>query len=456
MDYKYNSEDFKACADAEEREDAPHRAVGMHQCGLGEQYPYQPLHQSGLLGKHSDGLGMPSFGKGPSYGKGLNSEGFEMSSSGKVKMKFKNFCNARPKPVELPQHIKEMPIKDVPSPYIKSQVIIIDTQGFEDEKLKTRVQTTFEKSYGILQGMAPEVTFQPNQRNLKCKGSITMDFCTASFEAAVWRVPSEDVYIYEFRRKSMTGRDAFQYLIRKMGSSLKDLGLAKVYGNGVEIFPPMEISMPDNLGDLAMPTFGGISSQSISNDNNDDSCPITLNDDDQMDRWCKVIDERQWPMNEETLRLFARCCCNSENTQIMAEHQDLQKALIKELQLGSVPDNQSNCQNVLTILFAILQSASPGQRVVEFEDEILLAAAKALMTFSGLKQKKKIIRSVALERAALKVLWLLSENPKQYNQKHISKVIQMLEGPQQLKDEVNQERLVYVIGNLKKANASGS
>merc|ERR1719357_563321 len=147
-----------------------------------------------------------------------------------------------------------------------------------------------------------------------------------------------------------------------------------------------------------------------------------------MDRMCKTIDDRQWPMYEETVRLLARCCCDSENTRIMAEHSDLQKVLIKELQLGS---DSTNTHNVLTILFAILESASSEQSIVDVEDGILLAVTEVLMTFSGMKQKKKgtskPIRSVALERAALKILMLLSEKPNHYDQKQVREVLQMLE-----------------------------
>jgi len=454
MEYKYPSDEkFALCVDAEDREDAPHRAVGMLHCGPGEQnHFYEPMHQTGFLssyGMDSQGLGMPSFGKVKTMEKSQSRYNIE------------NFYEARSTPVPLPPHLREMAIRELKSPYVKSQVIILDIpDDLTEEECKNHVRETFKVSYGILQDMAPDVTFQPNTKDLKCKGSFTQDFCTVNFEAAVWRVhESQDgkgnVHIYEFRRKSIAGRDAFEYLIRKVGAALKDKGLATMYGNGVEIFPPMEIEMPDDLGDLAMPSFGGMGSHtSIPKETNDGDFPITLEDDEQMDRMCKTIDDRQWPMYEETVRLLARCCCDSENTRIMAEHSDLQKVLIKELQLGS---DSTNTHNVLTILFAILESASSEQSIVDVEDGILLAVTEALMTCLGLKHKKgasKVVRSVALERAALKVLLLLSEKPEHYNQKQVQEVLHMLEeAPKKMKDDLNQKHLGYVMENLKDANS---
>jgi len=475
MEYKYPSDEKFAplCVDAEDREDAPHRAVGMLHCGPGQQnHFFEPMHQLGFLASYGidkQDLGMPSFDKQGLGMPSFDKQGLGMPSFGKVnpaekmqsRYNIENFYDARSTPVPLPPHLKEMAIRELKSPFVKSQVIILDIPAdLTEEECKNYVRDTFEISYRIMQDMAPDVTFQPNTKDLKCKGSFTQDFCTVHFEAAVWRVnESQDgeknVYIYEFRRKSISGRDAFEYLIRKMGAALKDEGRATIYGNGVEIFPPMEIEIPDDLGDLSMPSFGGMGSfTSIPKETNDDNFPISLDNDEQMDRMCKTIEDRQWPIYEETVRLFARCCCNSENTRIMAEHPTLQKVLIKELQLGS---DSTNTHNVLTILYAILESASSEQSIADVEDGIMLAVTDALMTCSGLKQKKgasKVVRSVKLERAALKVLMLLSEKPKHYNQKQVCEVLQMLEeAPKKLRDELNQKHLGYVIENLKEANS---
>jgi len=453
MEYKYPSDEkFALCVDAEDREDAPHRAVGMLHCGPGEQnHFYEPMHQTGFLssfGMDSQGLGMPSFGKAKTMEKPLSRYNIE------------NFYDARSTPVPLPPHLREMAIRELKSPYVKSQVIILDIpEDLTEEECKDHVRETFKVSYDILQEMAPDVTFQPNTKDLKCKGSFTQDFCTVNFEAAVWRVhESQDgkgnVHIYEFRRKSISGRDAFEYLIRKVGAALKDKGLATMYGNGVEIFPPMEIEMPDDLGDLAMPSFGGMGSQtSIPKEKCDGGFPISLaKDDEHMNRMCKTIDDRQWPIYEENMRLFARCCCNSENVRVMAEHASLQKVLIKELKLGS---DSTNTHNILTILYAILESASSEK--IDVEDGILYAVSEALRTCLGLNQKKgesKVVKSSALERAALKVLLLLSEEPNHFNQKQVHEVLPMLEeASKKMKDGLNHEHLGYVMENLKGENS---
>jgi len=460
MEYKYPSEErFAPCVDEEDREDAPHRAVGMLHCGPGqqnhfhEQMDYNSFFANSIAATSfpitamdSKGLGMPSLGK----------KTMEKSQS---RYNIANFCDARSESKPLSEHYKEMKIRDLSSPYVKSQVIILDIPaGKTDEECKNYVRETFKTSYDILQAMAPDVTVQPNTKDLKCKGSFTRDFCTVNFDAAVWRVESQDgkgnVYIYEFRRKSISGRDAFEYLIRKVGAELKDKGLAKMYGNGVEIFPPMEIEMPDDLGDLAMPSFGGMGSQtSIPKEKCDGGFPISLaKDDEHMNRMCKTIDDRQWPIYEENMRLFARCCCNSENVRVMAEHASLQKVLIKELKLGS---DSTNTHNILTILYAILESASSEK--IDVEDGILYAVSEALRTCLGLKQKKgesKVVKSSALERAALKVLLLLSEEPYHFNQKQVHEVLPMLEeASKKMKDGLNHEHLGYVMENLKGENS---
>jgi len=468
MEYKYPSEEkFAPCVDEEDREDAPHRAVGMLHSGPGQQTHFQKQMDDnsfyanfGAFGMDSKGLGMPSFEK--------SSFGNKTMEKSQSRYNIENFCDARSESKPLSEHYKEMKIRDLSSPYVKSQaIVLVEPAGltFEEqyeyyvrETYEYYVRETFKIIHDILRAMAPDVTVQPNTKDLKCKGSFTRDFCTVHFDAAVWRVKSQDgkgdVYIYEFRRKSISGRDAFEYLIRKVGAELKDKGRAKMYGNGVEIFPPMEIEMPEDLGDLAMPSFGGMGSHtSIPKEKCDRGFPISLGkDDEHMNRMCKTIDDRQWPIYEENMRLFARCCCNSENVRVMAEHASLQKVLIKELKLGS---DSTNTHNILTILYAILESASSEK--IDVEEGILYAVAEALRTCLGLNQKKgesKVVKSVALERAALKVLLLLSEEPNHFNQKQVHEVLPMLEeASKKMKDGLNYEHLGYVMENLKGENS---
>jgi len=440
MEYKYHSDEFKGMdADAADREGAPNRHIGVVHAGSGWNYTVEPMGKLGL-GKSS--LYMPSLGKPKTMENSLS------------RYMVEELYDARSKKIVIPP-LQEMPISDLKSPYIKPQVILIDTPGFADaDGCNKYVRESFGIFYDILQDMAPAVTFKPNNKALKCKGSFTQDFCTCRFEAQVWRVDAslveeENVYIFEFRQKTLSGRDAFEYLIRHMGAALKDAGRAKVYGDGMEILPPGWNPIPDDLGELAMPSFAGMGSHtSVSCRNNKAGFPIAL-DRDLMNSWCDIIVERQWPSYEETLRTLARCCCDDDNKKVMAEHSDLQKALINDLQLET---DSTNCHNILTILNAILEEASSDECVIE--DGILLAVAETFMTHTGLKQQRgasKVSRSVSLGRVALKILLILSEKPKQYNQKQVRDVLKVLEGAQKkLKDEVNQEHLEYVIGNLRK------
>jgi hypothetical protein len=198
-----------------------------------------------------------------------------------------------------------------------------------------------------------------------------------------------------------------------------------------------------------MPSFGGMGSHtSVSCENNSGGFPISLENGDLLNTWCEIIAERKWPVYEETLRTLARCCCDGDNKKVMAEHPNLQETLVKDLQLEM---DATNCHNILTVIYAILEEASSGQCVVE--DGILLAVAQTFMTHTGLNQQRgtsKLLRSVPLERVALKILLILSEKPKQYNQKQVQEVLKVLEGAhRKLKDEVNQQHLEYVIGNLR-------
>lgn len=354
--------------------------------------------------------------------------------------------NVRSKPIAIP-HLQEMAIKERVTPFNKAQVIILtklkDASEGDQEK---HIRETYGISYGILQEMSPALTFQPDMKHLKCKGSFTHDFCTCGFETQVWRVEGTN-YILEFRRRSVSGRDAFEYLIRHMGVELKAKGRAEKYGNNIDIYPfPM---IPDDLGDLGMPSFGGVGSYTGMTPLNDErGFPISLDSEDQIQNWSNIVMERNWPSCKETLRLCARSCLSSDNRKALAEHSEFQQAVISELMNN---EDATSCHNALTIIIAVLEETE-GNCLVE--NELLSAVARALLAYSGVRQqgKAKTIRSVALERAALKVLVLLSENMGQYDQKQVNVVLDVLEGDLggKLTDEVNQVQLDYVIRNLKK------
>jgi len=353
--------------------------------------------------------------------------------------------NVKSEPIVIP-HLQEMAIKDRVNPYNKSQVIILtkpaDGTVAEQEK---HIRESFLVAYDVLQAMSPALTFQPNSRDLKCKGSFTHDFCTCRFEMQVWQAEAKE-HILEFRRKSLSGRDAYEYLIRYMGAELKEAGRATKYGNNIEIYPIPEV--PEDLGDLAMPSFGGVGSHTGMIQVDDGrGFPITLDSEDQIQNWSNTIMKGNWPSSEETLRLCARSCLYPDNRKMLAEQSDFQEAVIKELHHNS---DATSCHNALTIILGLL-----GESAENFvADELLSAVARCLLTHSGMKQpsKRKTTRSVALQRAALKVLLLLSENAEKYDRKYVNVTLDVLEGELggKLKDEVSQVQLDYVIGNLKK------
>jgi len=441
MDYKedyYHTEDFKTTdINDNDRELVPNRHVALQTGAV-------PAYNFGLTSNLKPGLGVGSTGK--SISSGISTHSPEIGAGSANLKKMLDMQNVQSKPIAIPQ-LQEMSIKDRLHPYNKSQVIILTKPDDISEAAQEKhIRESFMISYDVLQAMSPALTFQPNSKDLKSKGTFTHDFCTCRFETQVWRVEGKQ-YILEFRRKSLSGRDAYEYLIRHMGAELKESGRAEKYGNDIEIYPIPKV--PDDLGELAMPSFGGVGSHTgMAQGDYRRGFPINLDSEDQIKNWSYIVMDRNWPSCEETLRLCARSCLYPDNRQMLAEQSDFQKAVIKELHQN--PDATS-CHNALTIILSLLEETG-AERFVE--DELLSAVARCLLTYSGIRQKgkPKTIRSVALERAALKVLLLLSEDVAKYNQKQVDVVLDVLEGELggKLKDEVNQVQLEYIIGNLKK------
>jgi len=439
MDYKedFRVEEFKTRDFHEdERGAAPNRHVGVQTTGAAQGYN---INQTTSLKPELPAVSCWS-------GKIAQLKIDSFSSTVK---KMLNMQNEKATPVAIP-HLQELQIKERKNPYDKSQVIVLtmpDEISAVDQE--AHIRKTFGIVYEVLQEMSPDLTFQPSLTDLKCKVTFTHDFCTGRFEIQVWRVEGNGQHILEFRRKSLGGRDAYEYLIRHMGAELKKKGCAEKYGNDIEIFPLPEIV--DGLGDLAMPSFGGVGSLTGKRPIDETKgFPITLDSEDQIENWSDIVTKRNWPSCGETLRLCARSCLHQNNREMLARHTGFQKAVVKELQQNG---DATNCHNALTIIHNLLEKTDSGGSFEE--DELLSAVAECLMTYSGVKQKgskQKTLRSVALERAALKVLLLLSENVAKYDQKQVHFVLKLLEGELdgKLKDKVNQVQLEYVIGNLKK------
>jgi len=438
MDYKedFRVEEFKRDFDEDERGAAPNRHVGLQPTGAAQGYNINlttSLKPELLLDSWiKSGASQPKISSwSPSFKKMLNMQ------------------NEKSTPVVIP-HLQEFQIKVRKNLYDPSQVIVL-TKPNEISAVDqaAHIRRSFRIVYEVLQAMSPDLTFQPSLTDLKCKVNFTHDFCTCRFEIQVWLVEGNGEHILEFRRKSLGGRDAYEYSIRYMGAELKKKGCAEKYGNDIEIYPLPEII--DGLGDLAMPSFGGVGSLTGKTPIDETKgFPITLDSEDQIENWSDIVTKRNWPSCGETLRLCARSCLHPNNREMLAKHTGFQKAVVKELQQNG---DATSCHNALTIVHNLLEKTDSGGSFDE--DELLSASAECLMTYSGVKQKgskQKTLRSVALERAALKVLLLLSENVAKYDQKQVDFVLKLLEGELdgKLKDKVNQVQLEYVIGNLKK------
>merc|ERR1719461_2332874 len=347
----------------------------------------------------------------------------------------------------MPQ-VDLLTIPTLNNPFKKAQAITIVTSGCSKAEGKTRVRNAWKHVAACFDSMKPFLTFKPNPNKMKCKGSYTTPdrFSTTTFEAQVWNVhPSisgqkDDMYILEFRNKSLEGREAFRDLVRTLAGELKNAGIAKFYGNGIEIYTKEESALPEpDLGELAMPSMGGAlsmpsfsqASKRSSQQPTQRACPISLNE-TQLNIWAKILKEQKFPTCVETLKLIAQCCQNEHNLKLLAEREEVLAAVCHELQSAIAP---SACLNALTIASSVLEESRDAFKTL-VENGLLTAVANSLKMHSGTHKvgAVRVTRSAMIEKTALEVLKTLA---------HFDGV--------QLSDQVNREvrnTLVVLQGDL--------
>merc|ERR1719334_1620307 len=106
----------------------------------------------------------------------------------------------------------KMQIRKLSGPFNKFDSILLsvpDTESPTDFAI-----AALRSVYTVFQSMAPALTFHPNSKDLRCKGSYTEGFSTCRFSAQVWKVDkstprNKRQYILEFHRRSQRGRDAY-------------------------------------------------------------------------------------------------------------------------------------------------------------------------------------------------------------------------------------------------------
>merc|ERR1719499_2961261 len=234
--------------------------------------------------------------------------------------------------------------------------------------------------------MAPALTFHPNSKDLRCKGSYTEGFSTCSFVVQAWKVDNssstgQQEYILEFNRRSQRGREAFLALKRLVANALKRDGFATHWAHGGEIYPLPVVE--NDLGELSMPGF---------HESSRSPYPITLREEDVADMTA-CINEHKYPQSAESLELLAQCGAGSDkNREVLRENCELAKAIHQELRTGY---EANSCLHALSL---IDQGATAPK-------DVLPAVARCLQVHSGFKRfNRKGARSRAIESTALRVM----------------------------------------------------
>jgi len=389
------------------------------------------------------------------------------SSGTRPKPKNKTSNQTETTSTPIPQ-VELLVIPTLNNPFKKAQAISILTgQGTEAER-KSRACNAWKHVAAIFDSLKPFVTFKPNPKKMKCKGSYTTPdrLSTTTFEAQVWKVDKsisgqqDPVYILEFRNKSLEGREAFRDLIRTTAGELKSVGVAKYYGNGIEIYTKAEAAPPVVVNDeFAMPSFGGAlgmpSFSSMKRNQQQQPSqrkgPISLNQ-SQLDIWAKILKEQKFPTCVETLKLIAQCCQNDHNLKLLAKREEVLAAVCSELQSAIAP---SACLNALTIAHRVLaESRDAFTKLIEHG--LMSAVAYSLKMHSGTHKvgQVKVTRSAMIEETALNVLDTLREGVQQLNEQisqEVQKTLRVLSEDLsgKMKDKTHAKQLNSIIKGLR-------
>lgn len=300
-------------------------------------------------------------------------------------------------------NMQEMPLCCLKSPYTPGNAFWLRVPEATAADGVVYARETMKEMYEMFQLMAPALSFSPSLKKMRCKGSYTQSYSSCTWETQIWRVdPSvarsknpKNEYIFQCRRKSMGGREAFSRLVLLIGVFLKDNGRASKYANGCWIFPPIApIVDLGNLGmqgirssldDFSMIPLGDSRSLKYS------EFPINL-DEDCVERMAVDITECRYPQCHENMALLAQCAVDIGNREVLQESSELKEAVHQELMKST---QLSTCVNALILMDHGVASPKEG----------LIAAARSLMVHSGYKGSGwKGLRSRAVECKALRVM----------------------------------------------------
>jgi len=353
-------------------------------------------------------------------------------------------------------NLDKMLVKELNNPYKGAHAVIIDVTSGPDEVQSVR--NCFGQAYKIMQE-TKGLTFKPNSKELKCRGSFTHNFEICTFECQSWKVnPSvaktsnpKSEYVYEFRNKGLSGRDAFNYLVQHVSAALKALGLVTQFGNGFEIYSVEDTIFPESdvdsdLGDLAMPMMGGgVLPMPMMT-----ASPKLQLMDEQLENWAMILETRKYPIYAETLSLIAKCCSDKENFKMLAGRKEVTRAVCKELAHGTDP---SGVYNALHIASTIIEQGSAEEVNALVDQNLFCSVLNSLAMHSGGKKinKTKITRSATIEFDCLNLLCSLIQKNFRPTAAQAKQALQMHDKqlPQGLKDMMHNEMLKSVVEVLR-------
>jgi len=281
---------------------------------------------------------------------------------------------------KIPLH--KFPIRCLRGHFCEANSIILTLPKPESET--ESISEALRVVYRDFLSMEPDLTFRPNENELRCRGYFTHDFDTCSFIAQIWLVHSSfalddasGMYVFELRRTSVDGRESFHVLRRAVAVSLKCAGYAKKYANGYAIHDyTCEVGLTSDCSSIHLSTDG-------------------------VNILTSRLAKRTCPQYCQTLRLLAQCsACSRDNCKVLKQSDGLSKVVFSELADRS---NASSCLNALKLIeygAVVLERAIPV-----IANIMLVYCAKKPRGYKGL-------RSLAIQNAALGAMKQLLKSEK--------------------------------------------